>query len=92
MNARMTKRGVLNRRRLCGRGIDRNLYEANVSFEDPLTKYDSIEGYLFNIGMLKNVFKPTYTMHSIEQTGDWELTTRRGTDGRTSDAVPVHYG
>ena len=57
-------------------GIDRNLYEADVSFEDPLTKYDNIDGYLFNIGMLKNVFKPVYTMHSIEQTGDWELTTR----------------
>lgn len=57
-------------------GIDKNLYEADVTFEDPLTKYDSIEGYLFNIGMLKNVFKPVYTMHSIEQTGDWELTTR----------------
>jgi hypothetical protein len=42
------------------------------------SRYDSIEGYLFNIGMLKNVFKPAYTMHSIEQTGDWELSTRRG--------------
>ena len=49
-------------------GIDRDLYEANVSFEDPLTKYDDIDGYLFNISMLKNVFRPVYTMHSIEQT------------------------
>lgn len=57
-------------------GIDRDLYESDVSFEDPLTKYDNIDGYLFNIGMLKNVFTPTYTMHAIEQTGDWELSTR----------------
>lgn len=57
-------------------GIDKDLYEADVSFEDPLTKYDDIDGYLFNIGMLKNVFRPVYTMHSIEQTGDWELSTR----------------
>ena len=56
-------------------GIDRDLYESDVSFEDPLTKYDNIDGYLFNIGMLKNVFTPTYTMHAIEQTGDWELST-----------------
>ena len=34
------------------------------------------EGYLFNIGMLKNVFKPVFTMHSIDQTDDWEVTTR----------------
>jgi hypothetical protein len=58
------------------KGIDRNLYEDDVSFEDPLTRYDNIDGYLFNIGMLKNVFKPRYVMHSIEQTGDWELSTR----------------
>jgi len=57
-------------------GIDENLYEADVRFEDPLTKYDNISGYLFNITMLKNVFKPSFVMHSIEQTGDWELTTR----------------
>lgn len=58
------------------RGIDPGLYEVDVRFEDPLTRYDNIQGYLFNIGMLKNVFRPTYTMHSIEQTGDWELSTR----------------
>ena len=57
-------------------GIDRELYESDVSFEDPLTKYDNIDGYLFNINMLKNVFTPVYTMHTIEQTGDWELSTR----------------
>ena len=57
-------------------GIDRELYESDVSFEDPLTKYDNIDGYLFNIDMLKNVFTPVYTMHTIEQTGDWELSTR----------------
>ena len=39
-------------------GIDRELYESDVYFEDPLTKYDNIDGYLFNINMLKNVFTP----------------------------------
>jgi hypothetical protein len=58
------------------RGIDKSLYASDVSFEDPLTKYDNIDGYLFNISMLKRVFDPTYTMHSIEQTGDWEISTR----------------
>ena len=40
------------------RGIDRSLYEPTVRFEDPLTKYDDIEGYLFNIAMLRRVFDP----------------------------------
>jgi hypothetical protein len=58
------------------RGIDRSLYEPTVRFEDPLTKYDDIEGYLFNIAMLRRVFDPTYTMHAIALTGDWEVSTR----------------
>ena len=72
-------------------GIDRDLYEANVSFEDPLTKYDDIDGYLFNISMLKNVFRPVYTMHSIEQTGDWELSTR-WTMNMTLPKLPFFWG
>ena len=40
------------------RGIDKSLYASDVSFEDPLTKYDNIDGYLFNISMLKRVFDP----------------------------------
>lgn len=62
--------------RLFTTGIDKSLYAPNVSFEDPLTTYDTIDGYLFNISMLKNVFDPVYTMHSIAQTGDWEVSTR----------------
>ena len=30
-------------------GIDRSRYDAAVRFEDPLTRYDSLSGYLFNI-------------------------------------------
>ena len=57
-------------------GIDPNLYSPEVTFTDPLSKYTSFSGYNFNIQMLKNVFKPIYTMHSIEKTNDYEITTR----------------
>ena len=58
------------------KGIDAALYASDVSFTDPLTKYDSFAGYKFNIDMLREVFKPTYTMHDIYQTGPWEISTR----------------
>ena len=57
-------------------GIDANLYDENVEFTDPLSKYTNFRGYDFNIKMLKNVFRPKYKMWSIEKTGDFELTTR----------------
>ena len=33
-------------------------------------------GYMFNIGMLKRVFNPTFELHDIKQTGENEATTR----------------
>ena len=33
-------------------------------------------GYMFNIGMLKTVFSPTFQMHDIRQTREYEITTR----------------
>ena len=48
----------------------------DVSFEDPLTKYDSFAGYAFNIQMLRRVFSPEYVMHDIRKSGPWEITTR----------------
>ena len=33
-------------------------------------------GYMFNIGMLKTIFSPTFQMHDIRQTGEYEITTR----------------
>ena len=33
-------------------------------------------GYMFNISMLKKVFNPTFELHDITQTGEYEATTR----------------
>ena len=49
------------------RGITRDQYEASVQFRDPITKYDSIDGYLFNIQMLRYLFSPKFELHSVKQ-------------------------
>ncbi|KAL6330947.1 hypothetical protein AAG906_009375 [Vitis piasezkii] len=57
-------------------GIDRTAYDDQVKFRDPITKHDSIGGYLFNIGLLKNLFRPHFQLHWVKQTGPYEITTR----------------
>jgi len=57
-------------------GIDRGMYSENVQFEDPITRYDSLDGYLFNIQLLRRLFSPSFRLRAVHQTGAWELTTR----------------
>ena len=48
-------------------GIDRTAYDEQVKFRDPITKHDSISGYLFNIALLKNIFRPQFFLHWVKQ-------------------------
>ncbi|KAL1531303.1 hypothetical protein AAHA92_33994 [Salvia divinorum] len=57
-------------------GIDPTVYDHRVKFRDPITKHDTISGYLFNIAMLKKLFTPHFQLHSVKQTGPYEITTR----------------
>ncbi|XP_051150151.1 uncharacterized protein LOC127264693 [Andrographis paniculata] len=57
-------------------GIDRTAYDERVKFRDPITKHDTISGYLFNIAMLRKLFNPNFDLHWVKQTGPYELTTR----------------
>lgn len=57
-------------------GIDRTAYDDRVMFRDPITKHDTIAGYLLNIALLKVLFKPQFLLHWVKQTGPYELTTR----------------
>ncbi|XP_021614793.1 uncharacterized protein LOC110616661 isoform X2 [Manihot esculenta] len=57
-------------------GIDRTAYDEHVKFRDPITKHDSISGYLFNISLLKVLFRPQFFLHWVKQTGPYEITTR----------------
>lgn len=58
------------------RGIDRTKYQEEMEFEDPITSYSTLSGYLLNIQMLRYVFNPKFQLHSVERTGTFELTTR----------------
>eukprot|EP00958_Prasinococcus_capsulatus_P027262 scaffold5337_cov411-Prasinococcus_capsulatus_cf.AAC.9 len=57
-------------------GIDTSKYADSVEFVDPITKYESIGGYLFNIQMLRRLFRPIFQLHDVYQTAENELTTR----------------
>ncbi|CAF2089787.1 BnaCnng74050D [Brassica napus] len=57
-------------------GIDPKAYDERVKFRDPITKHDTISGYLFNISLLKNIFTPDFQLHWAKQTGPYEITTR----------------
>jgi hypothetical protein len=51
-------------------------YDDVVNFLDPITKYSNVQGYMFNIRMLKGVFDPLFELHDIKQTAQYEITTR----------------
>lgn len=57
-------------------GIDTSKYDETVMFEDPITKYDSIQGYVNNIRFLKTVFNPQFILRDIRRTAPYEITTR----------------
>eukprot|EP00887_Chlorella_sp_A99_P001320 scaffold14.g1320.t1 len=57
-------------------GIDASRYDAAVEFVDPITKYSSLQGYLFNIALLRRLFAPEFILHDVRRSGEWELTTR----------------
>ncbi|KAG0502364.1 hypothetical protein HPP92_002436 [Vanilla planifolia] len=57
-------------------GIDRSMYEDRVRFRDPITRHDTIDGYLFNIRLLRFLFSPEFYLHRVWKTGPHEITTR----------------
>lgn len=48
-------------------GIDRSAYDDRVRFRDPITRHDTIDGYLFNIRLLKLLFRPDFCLHAVKQ-------------------------
>lgn len=57
-------------------GIDKSAYEDKVEFRDPITRYNSVSGYLLNIQFLRLVFGPKFILHDLRLTGDHEITSR----------------
>lgn len=50
-------------------GIDKTAYDERVFFRDPITRHDTLSGYLFNIALLKTVFKPQFQLHWVKPVG-----------------------
>lgn len=48
-------------------GVDRSAYDDRVRFRDPITRHDTIDGYLLNIRLLKLLFRPDFYLHHVEQ-------------------------
>lgn len=48
-------------------GIDRTAYDERVKFRDPISKHDTVSGYLFNIAMLKLLFRPHFQLHWVKK-------------------------
>ena len=44
--------------------------------QDPLSSYNTLSGYLFNIQFLRRAFGPRFILHDLRQTGDHEITSR----------------
>lgn len=58
------------------KGIDASAYESVVDFKDPITSFNSLEGYLFNIQFLRRAFNPKFELHEIWASDDRSVTTR----------------
>lgn len=50
-------------------GIDKSMFDEKVEFRDPITKYDTLNGYLINIAVLRTIFRPIFELHSVKQVG-----------------------
>ncbi|CAI7906639.1 unnamed protein product [Closterium sp. NIES-53] len=57
-------------------GMSSARFADKVEFEDPITRYDTLAGYLFNIQMLRYLFHPVFILQDTYQSGPAEITTR----------------
>ena len=60
-----------------------------MQFTDPLTRYTSIQGYMYNIAFLRRAFAPTFILHSVVRSGELELTTRWTMDMKVATPGPL---
>lgn len=57
-------------------GIDKSAYEEKVEFRDPITRYNSVSGYLLNIQFLRFMFGPEFKLHDLRLSKEREITSR----------------
>ncbi|GLC45313.1 hypothetical protein PLESTB_000308500 [Pleodorina starrii] len=56
--------------------ITESRYSPRIVFEDPITKYDTREGYVLNIRLLRALFNISFDLHSISVSGPDSVTAR----------------
>ena len=56
--------------------ITTSRYAKNITFEDPISKYSDLDGYLFMIRALRTLFDIKYELHTLEIAGSDELLAR----------------
>jgi hypothetical protein len=67
-------------------------YAKNIVFEDPITQYSNLEGYLFMIRALRTAFNIKFDLHSMEVAGPEELVARCGSSPRGTAGVAAPTG
>lgn len=45
-------------------------YSDDMKFQDPLSKFGNLQGYLFNISALGSLFRPNLVLNDVRRTGD----------------------
>jgi hypothetical protein len=58
--------------------ITESRYAKNIIFEDPITQYSNLDGYLFMIRALRTAFNINFELHSMDIAGPEELVARCG--------------
>ncbi|KAL6974317.1 hypothetical protein U1Q18_028498 [Sarracenia purpurea var. burkii] len=71
-------------------GIDRTAYDERVKFRDPITKCDTICGYLFYIALLRNLFRPDFQLHWVKQKFKWVVRLRMEDQSSPKSTVDVN--
>lgn len=56
--------------------ISRERYAADMRFEDPVVKYASLDGFVFNVQALRTAFKVQFNLLDINVNGPEEIRTR----------------
>lgn len=53
-----------------------NRYSPTIQFQDPITKADTLDAYVANIGLLRSAFNIDFVLHAIDITSSNVITAR----------------
>lgn len=56
--------------------ITTSRYAQDIQFEDPITCFNDLQGYVFMVRALRTLFNIKFDLHTMDITGPTELTAR----------------